>query len=82
MTLLAAGLTVTFSQAMFLHYSYEPIEEEPTRGTSFKGLARCRFVEEDKEMKEEEEQNESTFATKDDAFEDKKDDDDDKRKKR
>jgi len=62
MTLLAAGLTVTFSQAMFLHYSYEPIEEEPTRGTSFKGLARCRFVEEDEEVKEEEEQNESTFA--------------------
>lgn len=50
---------------MFLHYSYEPIEEEPTRGTSFKGLARCGFVEEDEEVKEEEEQNESTFdATK------------------
>jgi len=66
MTLLGAGLTVTFSQAMFLHYSYEPIEEEPTRGTSFKGLARCRFVEEEEEDKEvkEEEQNKSTFATK------------------
>ena len=63
MTLLAAGLTVTFSQAMFLHYSYEPIEEEPTRGTSFKGLARCGFVEEDEEVKEEEEQNESTFVS-------------------
>jgi len=51
---------------MFLHYSYEPIEEEPTRGTSFKGLARCRFVEEEEEDKEvkEEEQNKSTFATK------------------
>ena len=47
---------------MFLHYSYEPIEEEPTRGTSFKGLARCGFVEEDEEVREEEEQNESTFA--------------------
>ena len=63
MTLLAAGLTVTFSQAMFLHYSYEPIEEEPTRGRRLKDW-QSRFVEEDKEMKEEEEQNESTFATK------------------
>ena len=36
---------------MFLHYSYEPIEEEPTRGTSFKGLARCGFVEEDEEVR-------------------------------
>ena len=35
---LAGVSTVTASQAMFLHHSYEPIRETPT-GTSFRGLA-------------------------------------------
>ena len=35
---LAGISTVTASQAMFLHHSYEPIRETPT-GTSFRGLA-------------------------------------------